>query len=106
MGVVIYLLLASKKPAPATGSAAGTNSTAVRRLAAPAAPVVLAEVVEVTDIDPLLDPPPQPETGVPFDAEPTTCRSQPRRDGTAYSRRPMDRTGSDARAAVDCYFDF
>lgn len=33
------------------------------------APVVLAEVIETADIDPLLDPPEKPITGVPFDED-------------------------------------
>jgi hypothetical protein len=46
---------------------------------APAAPVVLAHVVEVTDLDPLLDPPP-PEVstgGVPFEASEPLERAAP-----------------------------
>jgi hypothetical protein len=39
--------------------------------AVPAEPVVLTQVVDVTDLDPLLDPPPRPSAGVPFEpAEP------------------------------------
>lgn len=34
------------------------------------APVILAQVVETTDIDPLLDPPSRPIAGLPFDDEP------------------------------------
>jgi hypothetical protein len=33
----------------------------------PADPVVLAHVVDVTDLDPLLDPVPAPPAGLPFD---------------------------------------
>jgi hypothetical protein len=33
-------------------------------------PVVLAEVVDVTDLDPLLDPPVRPVAGIPFDIDP------------------------------------
>ncbi|MFM8273494.1 MAG: hypothetical protein ACKODX_14365 [Gemmata sp.] len=40
---------------------------AVPAPAAPAEPVVLAAVVEVTDTEPLLDPPPGHPVGVPFD---------------------------------------
>jgi hypothetical protein len=36
----------------------------------PKIPVVLAEVVDVTDLDPLLDPPTRPVAGVPFDSDP------------------------------------
>jgi hypothetical protein len=40
----------------------------VEQIAEPAAePVVLAHVVDVTDLDPLLDPPPAPPRGLPFD---------------------------------------
>lgn len=37
--------------------------------------VVLANVVEVTDTDALLDPRPVPAAGVPFDAEPAAFRA-------------------------------
>lgn len=33
-------------------------------------PALLADVIELTDLDPLLDPPARPVGGVPFDAEP------------------------------------
>jgi hypothetical protein len=33
----------------------------------PAEPVMLAQVIDVTDLDPLLNPTPAPEVGVPFD---------------------------------------
>jgi hypothetical protein len=36
-------------------------------VAAPVEPVVLAQVVDVTDLDPLLDPPSGPPTGAPFE---------------------------------------
>ncbi len=39
-------------------------------VSAPAEPVVLAHVVEVTDTDPLLDPLPGQSVGLPFDTEP------------------------------------
>ena len=39
----------------------------------PPAPLVLSEVVEVTDLNPLLDPPAKSESGVPFDAEPASA---------------------------------
>jgi hypothetical protein len=32
-------------------------------------PVLLARVIEITDLDPLLDPPAKQPTGVPFDVE-------------------------------------
>ena len=42
-------------------------------VAAPAAPpVVLSQVVDVTDLDPLLDPPAPRSVGVPFDAAEAT----------------------------------
>ena len=46
-----------------------TPEVAPAAVPAPAEPVVLAQVVEVTDLDPLLDPAPAaPAVGVPFDA--------------------------------------
>jgi len=35
----------------------------------PPAPIVLSQVIETTDLDPLLDPPAKPLTGAPFDTE-------------------------------------
>jgi len=58
----VYLALGSK-PAPAPEQA---PESAV--VAGPQAPVVLEHVVEVTDIDPLLDPQPSQLAGIPFDS--------------------------------------
>jgi hypothetical protein len=43
---------------------------ATTTLIPPRIPVVLAEVVDVTDLDPLLDPPTRPVAGTPFDPDP------------------------------------
>jgi hypothetical protein len=69
VGVTIYLVLKKPLPKPV---AEQTSSAAVATLPAPVEPVVLAQVVDVADIDHLLDPPARAETGVPFDTEPAT----------------------------------
>jgi hypothetical protein len=74
IGVWIYL--ASTKQAASVAVAVQEAASAPATppaSAAPPAPVVLAEVVEVIDIDPLLDPPARPMAGVPFDAEPESA---------------------------------
>ncbi len=69
IGVSIYLAMA-KKDAPAPAKRPEVPAVAIQ--AAPSAPVVLPGVVEVTDLDPLLDPPAKSATGAPFDADPAT----------------------------------
>ena len=75
VGVSIYLV-ATQKPAPAPVVHQEANATPVAP-PAPAMPVVLQQVVEVTDIDPLLDPPAKSVTGAPFDSDPVTPVSAP-----------------------------
>jgi hypothetical protein len=71
IGVWLYLALIKH---PESAPAAIQEPPAVAASpAAPAPAVVLAEVVEVTNIDPLLDPPSRPVIGVPFDAEPVAA---------------------------------
>ena len=82
LGVSIYLV-ATQKPAPAPV----VHQEAIAMPVTPPAqalPVVLPEVVEVTDIDALLDPPAKTVTGVPFDSDPVTPVSVP----TAPERIP------------------
>ena len=98
VGVVIYLLLSSKSAPPAETRHTPLPQPATAP-ASPAAPVVLTEVVEVTDIDHLLDPPARPDTGVPFDevtenvrpisAEPAQDSSGRGRPGIAPMPRPI-----------------
>ncbi len=57
---VHFAFFAKPKPAPEAEQPVA--------VAVPAEPVVLAQVVDVTDLDPLLDPPPARAAGVPFDA--------------------------------------
>jgi hypothetical protein len=94
VGVVIYLLLSSKSAPPAETRHTPLPQPATAP-ASPAAPVVLTEVVEVTDIDHLLDPPARPDIGVPFDevtrtsldlAEP--ARIPPATDGPELAPMP------------------
>jgi hypothetical protein len=61
---VVYFALGTK-PAPAPEPR--PEQAAAPAEAAPPRPVVLANVVEVTDIDHLLDPAPAQPTGEPFD---------------------------------------
>jgi len=56
----VYFVFFSK-PAPAPEQEQPTAATE------PAEPVVLAQVIDVTDLDPLLNPPPAPVAGIPFD---------------------------------------
>ena len=67
--VAVYFALDTGKHAPVPEPEVPAAATA------PTEPVVLAQVVDVTDLEPLLDPlPPGPPVGVPFDepAEPLT----------------------------------
>ena len=57
---VHFVFFANPKPAPEAAQPAA--------VAAPAEPVVLAQVVDVTDLNSLLDPAPAAAAGVPFDA--------------------------------------
>ncbi len=57
--VVHFVFFSKSAPAPEAEPLVG--------VAGPAEPVVLAQVVDVTDLDPLLDPPPAEAAGVPFD---------------------------------------
>jgi hypothetical protein len=57
--VVHFVFFAKPAPAPEPEQPAA--------VAGPTEPVVLAQVVDVTDLDPLLDPPPAQPAGVPFD---------------------------------------
>lgn len=52
---------------------------------APLPPAVLAEVVELTDLDPLLDPPAKLDTGAPFDPDPAVVPAS----GPAPDRIPF-----------------
>lgn len=68
IGLSLYLVQAEKpaaKPAVAPNVANATASS-------PPAPVVLPQVVEVIDLDALLDTPPKPVTGEPFDTSPAS----------------------------------
>ena len=68
---VVYFALGTK-PAPQPEERPQPEQAAAQLQPQPPAPVVLAQVVEVTDIDGLLDPAPGEPTGAPFDAgEPT-----------------------------------
>jgi hypothetical protein len=70
IGVSLYLAN-SEKPV-AEPEAAPKVVTAVSAPSASAAPVVLPEVVEVIDLDALLETPPRPVAGEPFDLSPAS----------------------------------
>jgi hypothetical protein len=68
-GVALYLALSQELAPPPgeTRQAPAVPEPTVVSPAHPPAPIVLREVVEVTDIDHLLDPPASSNSGVPFD---------------------------------------
>lgn len=71
-GAGAYLVI-SKKEMPPTDNVLETPTVAASPSPIPSAPVVLAQVVEVTDLDSLLDPPAKPLTGPLFDPDETTA---------------------------------
>ena len=71
-GVGIYLVARKDAPAPVSAPQPEAPRVAAAEPTVPRAAVVLTEVVEVANLDPLLDPPAKLPTGVPFDAEPVT----------------------------------
>jgi hypothetical protein len=73
--VAVYFALDLSKPTPDPEPTQPTVAAT-----APAEPVVLAEVVEVTPLDSLLEPRAEPPAGVPFDTtEPPAELSTPTR---------------------------
>jgi hypothetical protein len=95
----------AKGPAPAP--------VAVAPPAAPKTPVVLTEVIDVADLDPLLDPREPAATGEPFDADPPAAvpvsapvapeRIPPAADDEPVGAEvaPMPRETMSARPVVD-----
>lgn len=69
VGVSIYLYMTKK---PATQPVPAQTAPAATKPVTTVEPVVLAQVVDVLDLDPLLDPPAKVTMGVPFDADPVT----------------------------------
>jgi hypothetical protein len=70
LGVGVYFATTWTEPVPAPVLPPPAPPVVSAPPAAPPAPVVLAEVIDVANIDPLLDPPAKPVTGAPFDAAP------------------------------------
>jgi len=69
VGVVGYFALTrTDRPKPEAAPEVATST--VPPASPPAPPALLADVIELTDLDPLLDPPIRPVGGVPFDTEP------------------------------------
>lgn len=104
VGVVIYLLLSSKSAPPANTRLEPTPPPAATP--APPAPVVLTEVVEVTGIDHLLDPPAKQETGVPFDDASSTLPVSAPAESERIPRAADGPEPAPMPRAVDRYFDF
>src|SRR5580692_2393149 len=67
-GIGAYLLVSQKQSSPVEKDL-GPPTTAAPAEQTPTAPVVLAQVIEMADIDALLDPPAKLPTGAPFDEE-------------------------------------
>ncbi len=70
LGVGAYLALSKKEPEPQAPEPAPSEKHAGLAPALLPASIVLAEVVDVADLDSLLDPSVKPAGGVPFDPEP------------------------------------
>jgi hypothetical protein len=68
-GVGAYLMVSMKEMPPPAGNVLQPPTVAELPSPIPPAPVVLAQVVEITDLDPLLDPSAKSPTGSPFDAD-------------------------------------
>jgi hypothetical protein len=66
IGVTVYLLL-TRKSDPAPKTAPEPPAVGVATPPPPSDPQTLAQVVEVTDLDFLLDPPQLPISGEPFE---------------------------------------
>ena len=74
-GASLYLTLAQRSsPPPAVPVESAATQTAASAPPAPPAPLVLPRVVDVTDIDPLLDPPAIPAAEPAAPAGPTITR--------------------------------
>lgn len=87
---VVYFALSGGQPSPEPVPEQATAP-------APAEPVMLGHVVEVTDLDPLLNPPPETSAGVPFDPteplEPPTPGAAPIPPASEESDEDSDRQG-------------
>jgi hypothetical protein len=68
VGTVAYFSLA-KKETPQVVHAPKSTPTVVSTASEPTPPALLADVIEMTDLNPLLDPPVKPVSGVPFETE-------------------------------------
>ncbi|HEV3440568.1 MAG TPA: LPS assembly lipoprotein LptE [Gemmata sp.] len=67
-GVGAYLMVSQKETPQSLGNVL-EPPTVVAPPPSPPAPIVLSQVIETTDLDPLLDPPAKPLTGMPFDVD-------------------------------------
>lgn len=97
-GVCVYL--ATGKSPEVVPAVAMRTPTPVVAPAKPPAPVVLPNVVEVTNLDPLLDPPEKPVVGVPFETDasdfpaavPPAPPIPPAAEGPAVAPMPREAT--------------
>jgi hypothetical protein len=110
--IAVSIYLATRETsAPAPTNPPEPAPVVVAPPAKPAAPVVLPNVVEVADLDPLLDPPEKPVTGAPFDAEPATApvstSTAPERIPPAVDKSeivPMPREMMETDPARSCWY--
>jgi hypothetical protein len=110
-GIGAYLLVSQKQSTPAQKDLGPPTTAAPTEPKAPS-PVVLAQVIEMADIDPLLDPPAKLPTGAPFDEEatsmPVTAPTKPTvpdrippavEDASEVSESSYKPKGSESKAA-------
>jgi hypothetical protein len=69
VGAGAYLMVSNKEMPPTTETVFPPPVVTATKASTPPVPLVLAQVVELSDLDPLLDPPAKLPTGVPFEVE-------------------------------------
>ena len=112
--VAFFALRMTNAPAPAPQQQPKARAVSpVSPTPAPKAPVVLADVVDVADIDPLLDPLTRPLGGVSFDPEPLIVpitspgapdRIPPAAEDCGPDIAPMPREATIAMAGIGLFF--
>jgi len=71
VGAGAYLMVSQQETPQPLGNVLEPPTIVAPPASPPPAPIVLSQVIETTDLDPLLDPPAKPLTGVPFDVDAT-----------------------------------
>ena len=69
VGIVAYVSLTKEPASPARPVISSVPTAVVLSENPPRPPALLADVVQLTDLEPLLDPPVRPVSGTPFDPE-------------------------------------